>query len=370
MQNKLQDLRSVFERRFVGFPIGWNSYDSLVPVYGSNGFLNYVEYSPDRIDPKTANEYFRTNTTQMGMCSGVFKEGKVLRHFDWTYDDSAQFIVKMKKDESRGVLFDSIGMSFTTPVLSRDAVRNVIDYGMYNQYFDILPYTMVDGINSAGIYVQSNVVPMDGAENVDINPGGTDCCIQMMLVRFLLDRLNSISNLRNVLDQFHLYSTRKIDGYGIHLMVADKRKSCIIEFENDRYEILTRFPIISNFRVNRGFKVQSIANRDFTPKWDTIEPHGMGVERWEIMSEFLKENGDFIELRRKLNYTNTYDKSREYPWLTEVSYGDQFTTEKALDVHQNGESSQFYLDYMDILDKMHQKYTNRSRHARRNDRTW
>lgn len=55
----------------------------------------------------------------MGGCSGVFRDGKALRHFDWIYDDSAQFIVKMNADPRFGVLHSSIGMAFTTPILSR-----------------------------------------------------------------------------------------------------------------------------------------------------------------------------------------------------------------------------------------------------------
>lgn len=193
----------------------------------------------------------------------------------------------------------------------------------------------------------------------------------MMLVRFLLDRLDSISNLRNVLDQFHLYSTNKVEGYGIHLMVADSKKTCIIEFENDHYEISTRYPLISNFRLNRGFKVQSLKENDFSPIWETIEKNGMGVERWEMMADFLKnpEMGMF-ELRKKLNYTNSYDNHAEYPWVTEISHGDEMTTQKALDFHLNGKDSPYYDDYVKAMKIMNQKYRNRSRFSLGFDRTW
>lgn len=347
MQVQLNALKNVFNQSiFYPYCIR-NSYDMLVPISGSNGFLHYVEYNPATINPENANSYFRQNPpTSSGACSGVFRDGKVLRHFDWIYDDSAQFIVKMRADPSRNVMFDSIGMAYATPILSRQTVRLLFINNEYHPYFGILPYTMVDGLNSAGIYVQSNVVP--GRDfNININPGKQDCCVQMMLVRFLLDRLDSISNLRNILDQFHLYSTNKVEGYGIHLMVADSKKSCVIEFENDHYEVLTRYPIISNFRLNRGFKVQNLKEKNFSPNWETIEPHGMGVERWEVMSDFLKDPiGDFHYLSKKIRYTNAYDNIVEYPWLTEISYGDMFTTEKAFDVHVNGKDSQYYNDYL------------------------
>lgn len=254
------------ERKIKFDSIGFkHQYDVLVPIQNSGSFLYYIEYSPYKINPSVANIYFKNNVqliSEMGGCSGVFRDGKVLRHFDWIYDDSAQFIVKMNADLRFSVLHSSIGMAFTTPILSRQTMQNILRYGIDHSYFSILPYTMVDGINDAGIYVQSNVVPGQDF-NVSINQGKQDCCVQMMLVRFLLDRLDSISNLRNVLDQFHLYSTNKVEGYGIHLMVADSKKTCIIEFENDHYEISTRYPLISNFRLNRGFKVQSIKDKDF-----------------------------------------------------------------------------------------------------------
>ena len=92
----------------------------LVPISGSNGFLHYIEYSPARINPENANRYFKQNLlANAGACSGVFKDGKVLRHFDWIYDDSAQFLVKMHADPAKNVLFDSIGMAYTTSILSR-----------------------------------------------------------------------------------------------------------------------------------------------------------------------------------------------------------------------------------------------------------
>lgn len=350
-----------------------NPYDVLIPIQNSGDFLHYIEYSPQNINPSIANNYFKNDINFMnglGGCSGVFKDGKVLRQFDWTYDESAQFIVRMNADTRFGVLHNSIGMAFTTPILSRQTMQTILHYGISHPYFSILPYTLVDGINDAGIYVQSNVVPGEDLV-VNINYGKQDCCIQMMLVRFLLDRLDKISNLRSVLDELHLYSTNKINGYGIHLMVADSKKSCIIEFENDHYEISTRYPLISNFRVNRGFRVHSIANEDFTPKWETVEPHGMGVERWKIMSDFLKDpNGSFYDLRQKLRYTNAYDDAVEYPWLTEISYGDRFTTEKAFDVHINGTTSQYYNDYSQAMKTMNEKYQKRSRLAKGTDRTW
>lgn len=350
-----------------------NPYDVLIPIQNSGDFLHYIEYSPQNINPSIANNYFKNDINFMnglGGCSGVFKDGKVLRQFDWTYDESTQFIVKMKADPRFGVLHNSIGMAFTTPILSRQTMQTILQYGISHPYFSVLSYTLVDGINDAGIYVQSNVVPGEDLV-VNINSGKQDCCIQMMLVRFLLDRLDKISNLRSVLDELHLYSTTKINGYGIHLMVADSKKSCIIEFENDHYEILNQYPLISNFRLNRGFEVQSLKEKDFSPVWDTIEKNGMGVERWEIMANFLKNpEMDMFELRKKLNYTNSYDNLAEYPWVTEISHGDEMTTQKALDFHLNGKDSLYYDDYVKAMKIMNQKYRNRSRFSHGMDKTW
>lgn len=150
----------------------------MQPVNGSNGFLNYVEYSPSKISLDKANWYFKQfpQRSSLGACSGVFILGKVLRHFDWYYNDEVEFVVKMKKDVLRGVLYDSIGIAAINPMLTR-SVMQYVHQGMYHEYFDILPYTVIDGINEKGLYVQSNAVYQSDVDQIDVNPEKKlECC--------------------------------------------------------------------------------------------------------------------------------------------------------------------------------------------------
>lgn len=75
----------------------------------------------------------------------------------------------------------------------------------------------------------------------------------------------------------HIYGTSKIKHVNLHFLAADKDRCFVIEFENDHYDI-NEFPIITNFRTNRGF----VCDENLMPIWDTIEDYGGGVERWEV----------------------------------------------------------------------------------------
>jgi len=145
-----------------------------------------------------------------------------------------------------------------SPKLTRDLTEQLIASGRYYDFFDVLPFFTVDGMNENGVFAQSNVVNKNGVE-ININPSGKDCCI-VMVVRYILDHFtredikNADAVKSKLKDNLHIYGTTKLGGYNSHILIAhydddnDYNKSYVVEFtENDC--IVNEFPIITNFRT-------------------------------------------------------------------------------------------------------------------------
>jgi len=198
----------------------------------------------------------------------------------------------------------------------------------------VLPFFTVDGVNENGVFAQSNVVMKNGVE-ININSGVAgkeDCCV-VMLVRYILDHFNvsdveTASNIKSkLMDNLHIYGTSKLGDYNPHILIACHRiqKSYVIEFTADDM-VVNEFPIMTNFRT---FKYDNIGETPLSSvpiltlnefktlglnNWKYVEKYGIGLDRWDIASEFLSSSNentatleDFDELRTKLNYTHAYD---------------------------------------------------------------
>jgi len=352
-----------------GYGQARNSYDKIAKV-SDDWFLNYIEYDAKKISPDKANAVFKTQPTAVagGMCTGVHKGSMHLRQLDWYYNEEAEFIIRMKKCVETGVLYDSIGVTAASPKLTWQTVKDNIESKRYNEYYDILPYLTVDGVNERGIFAQSNVVEVNGIEHININPGKIDCCCSVMLVRFILDHVGSIDELESYLGKLHLYNApRDKIAYNNHVLVADKLGNTkIIEFKESSFEVISGFNVMTNFRTNGGFHTVG-SGAAISADWSSIEPNGIGVERWEAGARFVnyRHSGDlesFKNLRNVLNYTNAYSRPvvKGQTWLTDNLSGD-LTVSDALDYHNGTILPERKAVYDAALDGYREMYDTRSR---------
>jgi len=168
--------------------------------------------------------------------------GIAVRQLDWFYNDQAEFIVKMNADRQKGI-YSSIGVTAASKMLTRNLSEHLIATGQYYDYFDVIPFFTVDGVNENGVFAQSNVVMKEGVD-IDVKKEGAvleECCI-VMLVRYILDHftkydLVSATSVHDKLfNNLHIYGTTKLAGYNSHILVAhydeDEQysKSYVIEF--------------------------------------------------------------------------------------------------------------------------------------------
>jgi len=299
-----------------------NSYNNIAKVSDSY-FLNYIEYSPKSIDSQKAADYLKQfePTLSPGRCTGVYdkRTGKALRQLDWYYNNEAEFIIKMNADSDKQV-FGSIGVTATSPKITKDIAKYMIETGSYYEYFDMLPFFTVDGVNDQGIFAQSNVVNKHGID-ININkddPTKTDCCI-VMLVRYILDKfsqadmIDAASVKAKIKGNLHIFGTVKLGGYNSHILVAchKLKKSYVIELTADDI-LVNEFPIMTNFRTIKSNLSAISMTTDYKVDWNEIEQDGIGLERWETCAKFLSHKSgsydDFKQLRSDLNYVHAYDR--------------------------------------------------------------
>jgi len=343
-------------------------YKNIRTVYGSDWFLNYVEYDAKDISPDKANATFMTqplNCACGGMCTGVHKGTMQLRQLDWYYNEEVEFVIKMNKCLEKGVKYSSIGVTAASPKLTWKIVRDHILNNRYNPYFDILPYLTVDGVNEKGIFAQSNVVEVNGVEHININPTSkNDCCCSIMLVRFILDHVGNINELEDYLNTLHLYNApRDKVVYNNHVMVSDSLGNTrIIEFKENSFEIISSFPVMTNFRTNNGFKANGIS-----ADWTSVEHNGIGLERWETGMTFVNDGNPetlqgFKTLRNELNYTHAYDRpfEKNVTWLTDNLSSDLSVCD-AFNYHHDLITDDRKEIYDGSLSEYRKMYDNRSR---------
>lgn len=341
---------------------GKNAYNSINQIAD---YLFEVQYSTENIDYDYANEYFKTGDfshNSVGACTGVVKGNEVLRHFDWYYDNTCEFIIRRPADPENNI-HASIGTATTITKLSKSFVES----GKYSPEFKALPFLTVDGINDAGLYIQINVVP--SLENgFDINPEAEIECSDIMLVRYMLDHCASIEEAEQVFNTVHIYPRNGFP-YCLHYLIVKDGEWVIVELTEDSHITITEgtstnqipYGIMTNFRMSGLSFIE-----DNHIDWSTIEQYGNGVERYEIAESAFTDDISLADISEDLTYTHVY---------TNTELGTRWNTECCGMVGPSG-------DKLTILDAKNspnlfdeifiigaQMYANRDRNAENPD-TW
>lgn len=236
-----------------------------------------------------------------GGCSTIRKDNLVGRNFDWTYGDEADFVVYTDGDEER---YASVGVS------SLHGIKNsVAEKRLFSLKYYMLPFYTVDGINEKGVFVCQNEVPGEDIEpTTGTNPGKDKLC-SAIAVRYILDYAGSVDEAVRLLNDKDIFAL-KMNGetYEVHLMVADKFKTAVIEFINNKMVVTYDKPYMTNFYLSLP---------DYTE-------HSEGIERYNIIEEKyeeLKSTQDMKNLLKDLYFSNLYNPDTDPVWYSEM-YGD------------------------------------------------
>lgn len=324
---------------------GANAYDS---IRREAAFLYYTVFS--ELDRSYADAYFAERYAQApaGACTCVRNGAFFGRNFDWVYDNAAVFVVSVPKYGDRHA---SVGVTGFVSGLTEEFVSS----GAYSPMYKLVPFSVVDGINDAGLVVGTNVVPAgDKGSNEVVEPTGTveeDACM-FMLPRLLLDRFSDAQTaVEWVLSHVRLHNVRALAdmGYEQHFMVSDGTSTWCIEFVEGRAvaidltagsgETLEGRTYMTNFhlhgttpfddgdpfatpRVHQGRPdlVPSVVNR--------LTGHASGVERYNFVEANFSGAGTLkgmVALMQDLSYTRSYQSAPNpaYPrWDTEFVGGN------------------------------------------------
>ena len=341
--------------------------NSLVPgAYGyftskvrkdADGFLYKLNYNT--IDYSAAKEYFKLREDiTVGGCSSFRIGNYFARNYDWTYDNTVEFIVTTPTTEDN---YGVVGIATGLKELDKDFVASDEN----SVYYKYIPFMLSDGFNSEGLAVSMNVVPFDNGTN-KTQPTSVliDEICALMLPRYLLDKFSNATEAVNFIkEHLSVYFTKTIHnmGYEIHYLVSDKSgKNLVVEFRDDSVIVLENHNVITNFYLNDvefnadGTVYTPSTQTETENAYDTnkITLHGSGLERYNLIKKSTASSKQDIEnLLESIYFTKAYQGQDRY---TDFVEGD-LTVKSAVS------------EFSSIITQAEEEYNKRDRD---NPKTW
>lgn len=231
-------------------------------------------------------------------CSSARNGNFYGRNFDFIYNDVPEFVVKVKAKEGRHA---SVGIAILSSIHANDNIEN-----QYMEKLELLPNSMLDGINDCGVICSDNVVPReDVAPITGTNPNGEDLHISL-IVRYVLDNASSADEAIELLKARNIYGNVG-EHYNLHFMIADENKTYVVEFIDNKLvaeEKTGNEQIMTNYYVNL----------------DSLTENSAGVERYNIIQQNYDEGNSFDgmwKLLQRVKYSNAYKSDYDNGWYSE-----------------------------------------------------
>lgn len=237
------------------------------------------------------------STDKVFGCSSVRNGNYYGRNFDYIYNDTPEFVVRMKASDER---YASIGVAQHWGLREADLLAK-----SYDKQLELVPNLTLDGINENGVVANINVVPrQDVAEVTGTNPDGEKLHM-LHMVRYILDNAASATEAVDLLAGRNIYGDLG-DKY-LHLMVADEKKTYIVEFLDNKLvakEKTGNEQIMTNYYNNL----------------DDYTEHAMGVERYQILQNNYDMSNSvegMFELLQKVSFNNIGHMDVDNAWCSD-----------------------------------------------------
>lgn len=258
-------------------------------------------------------------------CSSVKNGNFYGRNFDFIFNDVPEFIVKMSSNELRHA---SIGIANLSSIHEGD---NFLEDD--KEMMELLPNLTLDGINDSGVVCSYNVVPKQDTEEVTgTNPEG-EKLHSLFIPRFVLDNASSADEAIELLESRNIYGDAG-EHYDLHIMIADKDKTYIVEFIDNKMvaeEKTGNEQIMTNYYNNM----------------DELTENAAGVERYQLLQENYDEGSTFDgmwNLLKKVKYSQTY--------LFDNNWNSEFLTQSMIKNIESEETK----EYINLIKKLKQNY--------------
>jgi len=267
------------------------------------------------LDYEQAAEYFKKNNpiSSSGACSSVHSGNFFGGNLDWFYDNEVEFVVRTPRKDGR---LATLGLAGLITNLTKDAV----EHGRHSDLHWLIPFCLNDGINEAGVYCKTNVVPADKGTTTRTIPEAeaVDEICSSMLVRYVLDKFRSAAEAVAYLQQHVcVYASKKLKDmhYEAHWMIGDSQHCYVVEII-DNHIISNECDVMTNFFIdgvtfNEDGKVWTPADvaSGHQASDNGITAHGSGLERFNLAIDMLQDAGSKAGMRALMNallYSKTY----------------------------------------------------------------
>lgn len=325
-----------FSKSICELPLKKKIYNNFYQVDKNNNYLYFADYKLDSDDYVKAYSYLNTNLTPTPPrgCSSLKYGNNYGRNFDWEYDEDVDVVIKTSKKKCNGVKYDTLGVAHLF-----NFTKEYIDKRPGSELFDILPFCIVDGINSNGLYINTNVVSRyDNPGPTYVKPGAFTQQTPMSAVcREILDFCGDVNEALDRLDKMTIAINNSLieSGQELHWLIGDKSGACVVvEIVNNQLVVVNK-TFMTNFYLNGTTPLAN--DKYYTPA--DVPTHipsvenglglfSQGVERYNIISDKLQSgtlNNDPLTLldffSNDLKYTRTYTnfESGDPVWYSEFT---------------------------------------------------
>lgn len=269
--------------------------------------------------PKEAKEFFDTEfPAPFGGCSSFRNGNWYGRNYDWLYDESAEFVVRMAANKDR---HGSIGVAAAPMTQITDAM---VKSGAYSKLMKVVPHMLLDGINDAGVFANLNVVHRSGHEASDWI--GRDCCA-VGAIREILDRFDNAEDAAHWVEHSVYIPVSFIDKTkcSFHFMIGDSEGTWIVEdgkahkLRESNAVAMTNFRLFNDTAYTDGVRANIAA----------YDPYGAGVERYNLIKNGLAgvtDKDSAAALAKSIWYTRAYPSHPNPPtdfWYSEFVNEDE-----------------------------------------------
>lgn len=238
-------------------------------------------------------------------CSGVHNGNYFGRNFDFFYNELPEYVIHVPKAKGR---YASVGLAYCFDMkLKKD---------MTEREWQMLPWTMLDGVNEKGVGASINVCPVEDLKfymsDEGTNPGKEEVDI-VTVVRYVLDRAKSAKHgvellqNANIVDYFIKTPLVKGSGCSLHMMICDTKNNYVVEIVDGKVQ----------------YKEDNVMTNFYNTLLPAYTPHSSGVERYDILKKYYELGGKGMdgmkELMQKATFSFAYD-----PEYRPVRYTDFF----------------------------------------------
>lgn len=278
------------------------------------------------VDYDFAFDYFKVNPQGVGGACSSMRSGNYFgRNFDWYYNHDVDFVIHTPRINGR---YASIGVAGCQPNLT----ASMVDGRVMSEYFKIMPFMLLDGINEHGVFVNDNVVPGNDLEctttgTTPLQEKKGDLCMNM-LPRFVLDNYRTareaIDDIRNHWSVY-MKPTALLGHYEVHYMIGDPNETYIVEFfNNEMYVEKTdtdggKLSIMTNFYI-KGVELVEGRIGNVGENLSGLTTYGSGVDRYNILADRYEDaalsKDKMIEAMESVWYSQAYDVSNK--WYSEM----------------------------------------------------